>query len=393
MEGAWGVMSLCLNDQNSDSRILFVIGSLDLGGAESQMLMLIRELVRRNIYCEIFTLQANGLLRIHFDEIGVPVHSGDVPNIPYKIVKGLHLLRAFWILRRHARRVNIVHAYLPLTNCMGACAAYLAGVNKIITSRRGLGNHQNARPWWKVFDRVANALSSVVVVNSMVVADDTIRRDGIKKEKLVCIYNGLEAERFRQALPYRVSVRHSLGLNDDAPVAIIVANLISYKGHADLIDAMALIADRFPMLRLLVVGKDNGIGSRLKERAEALSVGHMLHWLGLRQDIPELLAAADIYVCASHEEGFSNSILEAMASGKAVIATKVGGNSEALDHGRLGLLVNPRDPIGLAVAMERLLRDSELMNRLGKLSSIIARERYSSAAMVDKYLSLYSDVR
>lgn len=366
-----------------------MIGSLQLGGAESQLLMLVRELTRRNICCEVFVLEASGVLRGAFDEIGVPVYSGRFDSTATFFLKVLLLIRATWILTCIARRATILHAYLPLTNFMGACAGYLAAVDRIITSRRGLGNHQKSHPWWKLFDKIANALSDVVVVNSLMVAADTIRRDGIRHDKLVCIYNGLDAKRFQQELPFRATVRQSLELKDEQVVLIIVANLIAYKGHAELIDALAKLAPRFPDLRLLVVGQDNGIGDALKARAQNLGVGDLIQWLGLRRDIPRLLAAADIYTCTSHEEGFSNSLLEALASGKAVVATRVGGNAEMLEEGALGLLVQPHDSDGFVTSLGELIADPARREWLGRCAAARVAQCYAFEQMVDQYVKLY----
>lgn len=371
-------------------RLLFVIGSLDLGGAESQLLMLVRQLVRQKVHCEVFAMEAHGVLRDSFIDIGVTVHSGRMVFDTSKLVRVFLYIRAFWILWRKARRVTIVHAYLPLTNFMGSCAGYFAGAEKIITSRRGLGNHQNKYPWWKLFDRIANVLSDVVVVNSQAVAEDTIKRDGIRRDKLVCIYNGLDAKRFQQARTSRAAVRQWLGLREGQIVIIIVANLIPYKGHAELLEALAKLVHRFPDLCLMVVGQDRGIGKALKIKAEMLGVDEKIQWLGQRHNIPELLAAADIYVCASHEEGFSNSLLEALASGKPVVATKVGGNEEMLGGGKFGLLVAPHDSDGLASAIEQLLTDAELRARLGNLGSSIVASRYGEAHMAEQYIAIYA---
>ena len=383
-------MNIFLPDRQAELRVLFVIGTLELGGAESQMLMLVRELTRQKICCEVFALQANGVLRVALDELGVPVHSGRYDFASNKLMKGLKLIRATWILLRKARRGTVLHAYLPLSNFMGACAGYLAGVDRIITSRRGLGNHQERCPWWKLFDRIANALSDVVVVNSQVVAEDTIRRDGIRRAKLVCIYNGLEAGRFQQALPSRAIVRQSLGLKEGQVALIIVANLIAYKGHAELINAVAKLAPRFPDLRLLVVGQDRGIGDALKAQAETLGVGKITKWFGQRSDIPELLAAADIYVCASHEEGFSNSLLEALAAGKAVVATRVGGNSEMLEAGELGILVEPSDSSGLVTALGELIVNPAKREQLGQRAAARVAQHYGVKKMAGQYVELYS---
>ncbi len=389
MLAAWVAMNLFLLDRETELRILFVIGTLDLGGAESQMLMLVRELTKQNVCCEVFALQTRGVLRGAFDEIGVPVHSGCYDPTAKKMVKVLMLIRATWMLWQKARRVNVLHAFLPLTNFMGACAGYFAGVDKIITSRRGLGNHQDGFLLWKLFDRIANFLSDAVTVNSLMVAEDTIVRDGIKRDKLVCIYNGLDAERFLNALPSRSSVRKSLGLNDGQAALIIVANLIAYKGHSDLLDAVAKLVPRFPSMCLLVVGEDRGIGSQLSAQAENLHIDKNIQWLGLRRDIPELLAAADIYICASHEEGFSNSLLEALAVGKAVVATKVGGNMEMLEDGALGLLVEPHDSDGLSAALDKLLSDVSISKQFRKMAPQVVSRRYGALHMAEQYLALY----
>lgn len=370
-------------------RILFVIGSLGLGGAETQMVMLIRELVEKGIQCEVFVLQAEGPLSVPLNQMGVNIHSGRYRDGVTRLVKILLLARAAWILWRKARRVTVVHAYLPLTNFMGACAGRLAGVKTIITSRRGLGNHQDKNRFWKWCDRISNALSDVVTVNSLAVAQDTIVRDGLQSEKISCIYNGIDTGRFENSNLIRYTVRQSLGLKDGQVTLIIVANLIPYKGHADLLQALAKVVPHFSSISLLVVGQDRGIEHSLRMQAESLGVADKIKWLGLRRDIPALLTAADIYVCASHEEGFSNSILEAMAAGKAVIATRVGGNEEMLEDGKLGVLVGSHDIDGLFAALECLCRDSMLRAQFGQIAAARVVSRYGAARMAQEYLELY----
>jgi glycosyltransferase involved in cell wall biosynthesis len=318
------------------------------------------------------------------------VHSGQIDFDSSRLEKMFLYIRATWMLWQKARRVNVLHAFLPLTNFMGACAGYFAGVDKIVTSRRGLGNHQDKFPLWKLFDRISNFLSDTVTVNSLVVAEDTIIRDGIKRDKLVCIYNGLDAESLIHALPSRSSVRKSLGLNDGQATLIIVANLIAYKGHSDLLDAVAKLVPRFPDICLLVVGEDRGIGAQLSAQAENLHIDKNIQWLGLRRDIPELLAAADIYICASHEEGFSNSLLEALAAGKAVVATKVGGNMEMLEDGALGLLVEPHDSDELYAALDKLLSDVSIGEQFRQMSPKVVSRRYGVSHMAEQYLALYN---
>jgi glycosyltransferase involved in cell wall biosynthesis len=370
-------------------RVLFVIGSLEVGGAESQMVMLIRELIKKRIQCEVFALQTEGPLSISLKQIGVCIHSGRYRHDVSSVIKVLMLVRALWILWSKARYATVLHAYLPLTNFMGACAGRLAGVRTVITSRRGLGNHQDKYPLWKWIDRIANLLSDVVTVNAIAVEQDIIKRDGIQSQKITCIYNGIYPERFETATSNRHSVRQSLGLKEGQVTLIIVANLIPYKGHADMLNALAKIFPEFPDIRLLLVGQDRGIEKALQIQAENLGLAHAVQWLGLRNDIPDLLAAADIYVCASHEEGFSNSLLEAMAAGKAVIATKVGGNNEMLEDGVLGLLVEPHDTEGLVLSIKKLVTDHTLRARLGQMASSRITSSYGAEKMSEQYISLY----
>lgn len=370
-------------------RILFVIGSLDLGGAESQLVMLARELQRQKVCCEVFALNADGVLRSKLSDIGVPVHSGRINFAARKVVRFFQYVRAIYILWVTARGATTLHAYLPLTNFFGALIGTIRRTDMVITSRRALGTHQNKWPWWKLFDKISNDLSDVVVVNSQAVADDTVSRDGINRNKMVVIYNGLDASRFRIAVNLRGAVRHSLGLDIKDKVIIIVANLIHYKGHADLLHALAQLDPDYSDIHLLVVGQDRGVGPMLNALAQELGLAAQIQWLGSRQDIPELLAAADIYVSASHEEGFSNSLMEALAAGKASVATRVGGNPELLEYGELGLLVEPQDPAGLASALTVLLSDTVIAQQFGDKGAFAVAQRYSPTHMAQQYLALY----
>lgn len=369
-----------------------MIGTLDLGGSESQLLMLVRELTYRNVSCEVFALNANGLLRGSFEEIGVKVHCGQYSYSSNKVLLFSRLAVATAILWRHAKGATVLHAWLPLTNFLGVCAGSLAGVDTLITSRRALGNHQEKFFLWKWFDRFANSLSDYVVVNSFAVAEDTVKRDGIVRNKLVCIYNGLEVGPFQAANFDRTSIRHSLNFAENQIVLITIANLIRYKGHEELINAVAKLTVCFPNLVLMVVGQDRGIGDQLRTQALELNLSNRVQWFGQRRDIPELLAAADIYVCSSHEEGFSNSLLEALGSGKAVVATRVGGNPEMLEDGNLGVLCEAGNSEELATALYRVLKDKSLRERLGKTGSEAVASLYGVKRMTDQYIALYNKV-
>lgn len=379
--------------------VLFVIGTLMLGGSESQMVLLIEGLARRGWRCDVAVLMPEGPLGARLAALGVPIH-----DLGYKVGVGrarrtVLLLRALFRLWRRALRLRpaVLHAYLPLTSFLGAFAGRLARVPLIVTSRRALGTHQDRHRLWKPFDRMAARLSHVVTANSRAVAEDAIARDGIRSRKLVLIANGIDFTSFDRADHDRAATRAALGLDSAAPAIAVVGNLIVYKGHADLVDAIARLAPRERPAQFLFVGEDRGIGSALQAQATRLGVSNRIIWLGAREDVPQIMKAVDGFVMPSHEEGFSNALLEALAAALPVVATEVGGNGEALEGGRFGKLVPPHNPAALARAIDAVL--DELDDPGGSLRACAAaaacavRARYGANRMVTAHVALYDGRR
>jgi len=184
--------------------------------------------------------------------------------------------------------------------------------------------------------------------------------------------------------------RERFGLTSDMLVMAIVANLIPYKGHADLLEALGLIASQIQRRWvLLVAGRDDGPGMELKKRAEALGIGSNIRWLGLIDNVNLLWRAADIGVLASHQEGLPNSLLEAMAVGVPMVATRVGGVSDIATDGKECLLVAPRDPIGMASALLRLAQSEKLRSQLALAATTRVRACFALHTCVERYKRLY----
>lgn len=371
-------------------RVVYVVGSMGRGGAELQLLMLMRGLTGTEFEPVLFVLEENGPLQTDIEAAGIPIIGGKYDSRSPRLLKIAQLLRAQWRLYRLLRTssARVVHGFLPLANFLAAVAGRLASTRLVVTSRRALNTHQVRIPGWRYADQIASRLSDIVTANAQAVRDDTLLREGGDPEKFRVIHNGLLADRFASAALRRDLHRRSLGIEEGEIVLIVVANLIRYKGHAEIIDALSVLSS-VHRLRLLLVGEDRGVGRALAQRAREKRVESFIEWLGPRSDIPELLAAADLYVSASHEEGFSNSLLEALAAGKAVVATRVGGNPEMLRDGELGILVEPQDPAALASGIEALLRDPARRAKLGALAAADAAQRYTPQRMIDQYLSLY----
>lgn len=367
--------------------VLFVIGSLHIGGAEKQMLLLAKGLCRQDVRCHVFTLDGSGPLRKSFAELGVPVSSMDFDRKAFRPWRALTLIRALVRLWRLSRqlRPDVLQAYLPLTSFLGAIAGRLAGVPLVVTCRRALGTHQDRHPGWWIFDRITNALSHAVLANSEAVALDVRRRDRMRADKIVLIRNGIDLASQRPST--NGGMRRELGLADGQIGIITVANLISYKGHFDLLNAMSGV--RMPLVKLFLVGRDDGIGAQLRNRVRELGISEKVVFLGPRTDVPCLLRCMDVFVLPSHEEGSSNALIEAMACGMPIVATDVGGNPEVLSFGRFGLLVPARDPQALASAIERATQLGSPVLQKAREAVEFVRSNYSAAEMVRAHLEFY----
>jgi len=373
--------------------VLFVIGSLEIGGAERQLQSLVDRL-RHTHRCHVYSLQSGGPLKPWFESLRVPVFSGglqkgDVAQAPWK------LIMAEWRLLEliHDIHPSVIHSFLPLITFMGALSGRLARVSLVITSRRALGTHQERYPVLRPLDRLATRLSHRVTVNSQAVRRDMVKRDKADPSKLVLIYNGVDMNPFESARSLWEAQRHELSISEDTKVILTIANLIPYKGHSDLIRAADQVIQRFPGALFLLVGEDRGIQKDLEQEVSRLGVAQGVRFLGRRNDIPALLGASDLLVLPSHEEGFSNVILEAMAAGLPVVATDVGGNREAVVDGVTGWLAPPKDPGAMAEKILDLLNDREKAVSWGRRGQNRVREVFTIDRMVGAHIALYSSAR
>jgi len=223
-------------------RVLFVIGTLQVGGTETQLALLAEGLARRGWCVEVFALDTSGPLAARLREAGVTIfgRSKSVMDRP-PVVRLASLAGCqgalFWRIVR--TRPDVVHGFLPLTNFMAAVAGRAGFAPRVVTSRRALGNHRDRRPALTWMDSVANAGSHAVTANSMAVARDMNAREGYPLDRIVVIPNGLDLARFDGIERERETVRRELGLEPGDVALVNVGNLIPYKGHAELIEAFA----------------------------------------------------------------------------------------------------------------------------------------------------------
>ena len=379
---------------NSGSlRVAVVTSRLDVGGTERHIVRILPALQRRGLDVALYLMERGGPLEAEIAALGIriagPLHRGALhwPILHWPI---LHWPMATLDLARWLRRERpaVVHFFLPRPYLFGSLAAGLAGHRRRLMSRRSLTDYRAKYPLLGAVERYLHRRTFGILGNSQAVIDQ-LTTEVDDRRKLALIHNGIEMPSpvFTNG---RAQTRALLQIPGDALVVSVVANLIAYKGHRDLIEALAPIRDRLPKSwRLLVIGRDDGIGSELKGLAQHFGMTDNIMWLGERPDVEELLSASDIFVLPSHQEGFSNALLEAMAARLPAVATAVGGNIDAVADNETGLLVPVRDPRALAAAILRLAQNADLRRSFGDAARRRVEERFSLQACVDRYEILY----
>lgn len=376
-------------------KLLYVIGSMEVGGAEQHLLRVSSELRQRGFKPAVFAITTGGPLTQAFVEANVPVHGIKLPAWIRKIlpserarvrVELVYASLALWCLYWRMRP-QVVHFFLPAAYIVGGITSLAAPRARRIMSRRSLNHYQAKHLTLSRLEHWLHTKMDAVCGNSKAVVRD-LEGEGVRSEQLRLIYNGLNLQRFARTRT-RSQVRAELGIADGALVFTIVANLIPYKGHSDLIEAFGMIRQALPQdWHCLFIGRDDGIGASLKQQAESLGIGERIHLLGSRKDVPDLLNAADIGILASHEEGFSNAILEGMAARLPMVVTDVGGNAEAVLHEVTGLVVPARAPRELSQALLAVASNPE-RNLMGEAGFHRIETVFSMEACLQGYADLY----
>jgi glycosyltransferase involved in cell wall biosynthesis len=376
-------------------KILYIIGTLDIGGTEKQLVELIKRLDKNRFNIAVCCLSQSGPLISSVHSEGIPVevigfrgfrHSekGYLRNLP-------RIISLFVQLTRYIKKEqpHILHGFLFWAYILGTYAAKLAGVSHIISSRRGLGMFKQDKRHYLFLEKVANHLTEIIIANSEAVRRDTIQQEKVPASKIMMVYNGIDTALYE--IPPDQKLRAALNIGEKSKIVSIIANFIHYKGHGFFLHACSEVRKKLSDVKFMLIG-DGPLKKDMKELAEDLNIEKDVLFLGSRKDIPALLSITDIVVLSSLEEGFSNAILEAMAAGKPVIATHVGGNPEAILQGETGLLVLPKNSDTLAGAMIQLLENPDIAVKMGKAGRERVKQEFSMDRMVQSIEQIYEKV-
>jgi glycosyltransferase involved in cell wall biosynthesis len=372
----------------SSARILKVVPTLMCGGTENQFMTLGRLLDRSHFELEFACLRRWGPFVKELAQLQIPLEEYQVATF-----RSVQALAQQARLARHiARRgIQIVHAYNFYGNVFAVPPARLVAP-VVIASIRDRAPYLT--PMQKRVQRYACQFADCVLVNADAVRDWLVE-EGYDAGNIVVIRNGVDTGRF-EAPPEADRIRAEFEIPAHAPMITVVSRLTRLKGLENFLEAAAALKQRYPEARFLVVGEtapqDRPYLQELVGLAERLRVADRVIFTGLRSDVAALLGAATVAVMPSLNEALSNVLLESMAAGAPLVATRVGGTPEAVIHGETGLLIEPGDAAAITRSVARLLDDRELATRLGRAARDLIATRFSVEQMVRATEQLYMDL-
>lgn len=373
-----------------DQRItlMFPVNYLGSGGAEQQLLELVRGIDKSRFEPVVVTLYPGGPL----DEQVREVAGAELITLNRRGKYDFHIIgKVLGLLRR--RQVDIVQPFLTPATFFGMLPAVIGRTRvKVVTQRSGLseGNRMGYSIYLAVEDFLTR-FADCVVANSEAGRRYLVER-GIAPSKIIVIYNGINTERLTPD-PHRVGqIRAQLGISGEGRIVGITARLHPAKDHATFLRAAKIVSERVPETRFAIVGHGKE-RRQLEELAAQLGVSHVVRFLGYQRDIGSYISAYDV-ACLSSKgvEGCSNVTLEAMALGKPVVVTDIGGNRELVEPGITGFVVPAESPREMANAILTCLEDLDQALEMGRRARSLALNRFTQERMVNEYQALYEEL-
>jgi len=362
-------------------KILFITWALDVGGAERLIVKLAQNIPQDNYIVKVVCVTRKGVWAEELEEKGIEVVSmnkkiGFDPGVLFR-------LRSYLL----EEKPDIVNTSIWTADLWGRAAAILAGVKHIIVTEQ---NVDIWKRWYhKIIDRFLFRWTEYVICVSDEVQKFYHQEFGLPFIKLKMIPNAIDLELFNLKNRYS-GLRKSLNIDEDSFLFVCSARLHPQKAHQILIEATRrLFTQTHENFYVLLVG-DGERRDELIELTESSGLSGRILFLGLRQDIPNILLQSDCFVLSSDYEGLSLAILEGMAACLPIVATRVGGNSQLVDNGRNGYLVPPRRPDILSNVMFQVMENKESARMMGQKGRAMVEEIYDIKIIAAKTMELYA---
>lgn len=345
-----------------------MIGQLNVGGAETYLSRIAQRIRQYDVDMEVCALDRVGQRLEDMENAGIIVHGSPFGNPKPRSVT-LTLMQTVESVRQLVRRgrFDIVHTYLFFSDILGVSGAWLARCPRIIVGRRALHAWiHDPRVLFHSLEQITNTLANEVIANSQAVLRDCIAHERFLPKTRTVIYNGID-----------VSIYEPVYKKAAGPLRLVtIGALAPRKGQEYAIEAMRMVTDAGVDAQLVLVGSGSD-EQMLRKLVPDSGMENRVTFAGEHPDPRSFLSAADVFLLPSRQEGFSNAILEAMAAGLPVIATDVGGNAEAVEHGRGGLIVEPFSAQAIAGAITQLDRNRDEFETMGRFNRERAVARFS----------------
>lgn len=374
-------MMLAAGPSDNRIKLLTMLTNFHIGGTERQVTNLALRLDSSRFDLHLACLRNSGELLKEIETLHVPKPVFEIGSL-YGLRTAWQALRFAYYVRQN--RIQIVNSYGFYPNVFAVLAARLGGADVVIASIRDRGDILT--PAQRRVQKLVCRMADCVLVNAEAIRE-TLIAQGYDAAKIVVIRNGIVLSRYRRSEQGQ-RIRRELGIPAESPIIIMFSRLNRMKGAEYFLEAAGSVARICPNARYLIVG-DGANRRDLEQRAASLGLKERVSFTGFRTDVPDLLAESAISVLPSLSEGLSNSLLEAMAAGIPVIATKVGGNPEIIEDGVSGLLIPPRDADSLAEAMSELLRNPTRAHIMGEAGFRRVAELFSVERSVAQVEDLY----
>ena len=371
--------------RHGPTHVLFLIDELcEMGGAERVLLNTICLLLKEHYRCSLITFKIDSSLKI-FENMPCPYYV-----FPMRRILHWDGLRTAKKLRDFIRseNVKIVHTFFETADLWGGLVSKMTGVPVLVSSRRDMGILRSLKH--DLGYRLVNPCFDLVLTVSEEVRRFCIDKDHLAPQKVQTLYNGLELDRILCANGAG-ALRASLKLEPTAPVVATVGHIRRVKGIDILVETAAKVLRQFPNATFIVIGRNSEPRhfEEIEGRISALGIQRNVRFLGESENIFPLLKMSDVFFLPSRSEGFSNALIEAMACGLPCVASRVGGNSEAVEDGRSGYVVECEDADASADGILKLLRNPVEAARMGRVGREIVERKFTAHVMIQRLTQFY----
>lgn len=378
-------------------RLLNFVCDFGSGGTEGQVFNLVRKLSSQHYELEFAALNKTGPYVGEYAKRGIAIRAFPIRSF-YARSTFAQMFRFIKHLRKN--RTEIMHAYNFYSLVFAIPAAKLAGVPVIIASIRDRGVYLTKTQ--QLLQKFVCRMADSILVNADSIRDWLLEQ-GYQQHKITVIKNGVDLAPYEEININRYngsSIREDRGIAENASLVVMLARLNRHKGVADFMRAAALVRDEHPDARFLIVGKasldslktdPHGSSDHQQwlDLRQELRLENTLFFCGHRSDVPRILSQAAVSVLPSHSEGLSNTLLESMAAGVPVVATRVGGTPELIDDGVNGILVPAHCPEQLAAGISSILCNETLAHQFSRAARHKVRQEFSLDVMVKRTQHVY----